>query len=105
VESANGSNSSSGAPSAPPLHKRGSSDGAETDHDLLVLNSDFRAALVAALSGLDELDEGRLTIEQFAAIMTQLIGVSSVSVTTLLMGRYAPPCVRFLNCCEGSAYV
>lgn len=56
--------------------------------ELLVLNSDFRAALVAALSSLDELDDGRLTIEQFAAILAQLIGVGSVSgVTTLLMGR------------------
>jgi serine/threonine protein kinase len=91
VEGANSGNSGSGSSIAPPLHKRGISDSAETDHDLLVLNSDFRAAMVAALSGLDELDEGRLTIEQFAAIMTQLIGVSSVSVTTLLMGRYTRP--------------
>jgi hypothetical protein len=93
VDGANsGNGSSSSAHTAPPLHKRGTSDCSEADHDLLVLNSDFRAAMVAALSGLDELDEGRLTIEQFAAIMTQLIGASSVSVTTLLMGRYTRRC-------------
>jgi hypothetical protein len=67
-------------------HRRGASD--ETDADLLILNSDFRAALVASLSGLDELDEGRLTIEQFASLLKELIGVSTVSVSTLLVGRY-----------------
>ena len=84
VENHNNISSSSG-------HGKGrngrTSTDSETDADLLILNSDFRAALVGALSRLEELDDGRLTIEQFAAILTQLIGVSSVSVTTLLMGR------------------
>ena len=55
---------------------------------MLVLNSDFRTALVRALSQIDELEEGHLTIEQFAAILTQLIGVNGVSLSTLLVGRY-----------------
>ena len=53
-----------------------------------MLNSDFRTALVRALSQIDELEEGHLTIEQFAAILTQLIGVNGVSLSTLLVGRY-----------------
>jgi hypothetical protein len=62
--------------------------------ELLILNSDFRAALVAALTGLDGIEDGRLSIEQFAAILTQLIGVSGVSVVTLLMMR-----VRYVFVC------
>ena len=58
------------------------------DTDVLVLNSDFRAALTGALSRLDEIEDGKLTIEQFAAILTQLIGISTISLTTVLMGRF-----------------
>jgi hypothetical protein len=72
---------------APGKHRRQRSVDDTDTAELLILNSDFRAALVAALSGLDELEDGRLSIEQFAAILTQLIGVNGVSVVTLLMGR------------------
>jgi hypothetical protein len=72
---------------APGKHRRQRSVDDTDTAELLILNSDFRAALVAALSGLDEIEDGRLSIEQFAAILTQLIGVNGVSVVTLLMGR------------------
>jgi hypothetical protein len=79
---------------APGKHRRQRSVDDTDTAELLILNSDFRAALVAALSGLDEIEDGRLSIEQFAAILTQLIGVSGVSVVTLLMMR-----VRYVFVC------
>ena len=60
-------------------------DGSDTE--LLVLNSDFRAALIGAISKLEEFEDGKVTIEQFAAIINNLIGINTVSLTSVLMGR------------------
>ncbi len=74
---------------ANPRKSRASVDQQDNDADMLVLNLDFRAALVNALGNIDELGEGKLTIDQFTAILTQLIGISTISLTSVLMGRFA----------------
>jgi serine/threonine protein kinase len=82
-----GSKNSKGSGGSSSVCKVKAYSGEPVESELLILNSDFRAALVAALTNLDEIDDGRLTIEQFAAILTQLIGINSISITTVLMGR------------------
>jgi len=66
--------------------------GADDDGStMLVLNSQFRAILIGALLTLDEVENGRLSIEQFSVIILSMIGFSnptSSSLASVLMGRF-----------------